>query len=88
MNEGTEKRVWFMRHGQTTFNPANCTYDEFTAAWKNGTNPAFLINDGIGNIVGDDQVLCVNNTTNIGDFDGTCNRNSTLWYRCCMGKGR
>jgi hypothetical protein len=65
-----------------------CTYDEFYSAWKNGNNPSFLLNDGIGNIVGDDQVLCVNDTSNMTNFEGVCDKNASLWYRCCMGKGR
>jgi hypothetical protein len=65
-----------------------CTYAEFHMAWNNGNDPAFFNNDGIGNTVGDDDVLCVNNTTDPSNFEGVCNKNSNLWYRCCMGKGR
>lgn len=66
-----------------------CTYAEFHMMWNTyGQNPVFFNNDAIGNTVGDDEVLCVNDTTNASNFDGTCNKSSSLWYRCCMGKGR
>ena len=63
-----------------------CSYEEFYHAWQGGTNPAFLSNDWIGNIVGDDAVLCVNNTTTVTNFEGTCAKNDSHWYRCCTGR--
>lgn len=47
MSEGTEKRVWFMRHGQTTFNLENCTYDEFIEALSNGYHTPLREDHGI-----------------------------------------
>jgi hypothetical protein len=53
-----------------------------------GDNPNFFVDDRIGNIVGDGTTLCVKDTNNSLDFDGTCPRASALWYRCCAGNGR
>lgn len=66
-----------------------CTYAEFHYYWNNGgTNPGFLSGDWIGDVVGDDQVLCVNNTSDSGNFEGVCDKNASSYYRCCMGNGR
>ena len=66
-----------------------CTLAEYHMAWVTyGANPNFFLNDGIGNVVGDDTRLCVNNTTDQNNFEGTCSTTSALWYQCCAGKGR
>lgn len=65
-----------------------CNYSEFYHAWAGGTNPFAQVSDAIGDRVGDDLVLCFDNTTEITDFEGTCSKNTGLWYRCCMGRGR
>jgi hypothetical protein len=66
-----------------------CTYAEFHFAWvTNGYDPGFLIGDWIGDFVGDDAVLCVNNTTSSTNFEGTCNKTESHWHRCCTGFGR
>jgi hypothetical protein len=63
-----------------------CSYEDFHHAWAGGANPSFANGDFIGNIVGDDTVLCVNNTTSVTNFDGTCGRDTSHWYRCCTGR--
>jgi len=47
MNSSKVKHVWFMRHGQTIFNPENCTYDEFIEALSNGYHTPLHENHGI-----------------------------------------
>jgi hypothetical protein len=66
-----------------------CTYAEFHYMWnQGGTNPGFITGDWIGNVVDDDEVLCVNSTTNASNFEGTCDKGGTRDYRCCKGNGR
>jgi hypothetical protein len=45
--------------------------------WQNG--------DWIGDYVGDDTALCVNNTLR-SNFDGTCSRNDLREFRCCISQ--
>jgi hypothetical protein len=66
-----------------------CTYAGFHMMWNTyGVNRFFIIGDAIGDVAGDDQVLCVNNTTNPANFEGVCNKAESHDYRCCMGGGR
>jgi hypothetical protein len=63
-----------------------CTYAEFAYRWLPPFNssPGFLNGDMIGDLTGDDQVLCVNNASDINNFEGHCNKADSRWYMCCI----
>lgn len=65
-----------------------CTHEEIYYAWANGKKMSILNGDFIGNVVGDDDVLCVNSTTSMTNFEGGCAKNDSRYYFCCMGRGR
>ena len=65
-----------------------CSYEDFYHGWASGTNPLFFNGDWLGNVVGDDVALCVNIPGDINNFEGTCNKATTHWYRCCITQGR
>ncbi|MBV6505195.1 MAG: hypothetical protein ILNGONEN_00753 [Syntrophorhabdaceae bacterium] len=46
-NGSRRKHIWFLRHGQTTFDLENCTYDEFIEALSNGYHTPLHENHGI-----------------------------------------
>jgi len=68
-----------------------CTYEDLTYIYFRTTADATYNPDGrwIGNMTGDDQVLCgnrtinVNNDADITNFEGTCNKNNNRAYWCC-----
>lgn len=43
----TAKQVWFMRHGNPTFDYENCTYDEFIEMLSNGSQTPLADDHGI-----------------------------------------
>jgi hypothetical protein len=59
------------------------TYNEvYRLAQVNGGVAAVNLNgDWIGNRAGDDQAYCTNGT-DINNFEGTCNKNDSRWFRC------
>jgi len=64
-----------------------CTYAEIYHAWASGKKPAIINGDWIGDVVGDDQILCVNSYTNQANFEGNCDKNDSRQYICCMRGG-
>lgn len=57
-----------------------CKYPEIQMGWS--SQPPIL--GWIGNRVGDDQALCINNNNNVDNPEGVCNKNSEQSYRCCI----
>jgi hypothetical protein len=68
-----------------------CTYEDFFYLFTFTNFDAIKSPEGkwIGNITGDDQVLCGNtaitsaNDSDIQNFEGTCNKNDSRTYFCC-----
>ena len=62
------------------------TYWEiYRLAQVNGTSPFLFSGDWIGNRAGDDNVLCVTNTSDINNFEGVCNKSNgatNRFFRC------
>lgn len=70
-----------------------CTYEDLFQVFYTTTGYETYNPEGkwLGNMTGDDQVLCGNKAityTGDGDiwnFEGTCNKNERLSYWCCWG---
>lgn len=68
-----------------------CNYEDLTYLYYSSGLDANYNVDGkwIGNMVGDDEVLCgnksitFNNDPDIANFEGTCNKNNSRSYWCC-----
>jgi hypothetical protein len=59
------------------------TYTELRMLAKAYGVGAVLFNgDWIGDRAGDDNALCVNNQSDINNFEGNCNKNDVRVFRC------
>ena len=86
---------WDIAWGSQTWNDAQetchalnsriCTYRDALLGWGPDTDHEILLNnDWLGDFVGDDTVLDVNNNGNKANFEGTRGKGNTQEFACCV----
>ncbi|WP_232379662.1 hypothetical protein [Polyangium fumosum] len=60
------------------------TYNEHYRILQTYGTGGQLNGDWLGNRSGDDDAYCINNTGNLTNFEGNCDKNETHWFRCAQ----
>ncbi|MDI1452049.1 hypothetical protein QHF85_48845, partial [Polyangium sp. 6x1] len=58
------------------------TYNEHYRVLQTYGTGGQLNGDWLGNRSGDDTAYCINNTGNVNNFEGNCDKNESHWFRC------